>query len=190
LDQALEQVLAGTYDPEVTIKRQKKEESLEQLLANGQMEKALKVVDELIALSGKVFEYYQLKLTLMAEVGKAQAVKELYQEMFTSFADSEEDMNTLAWIACTASFKMCDLEVALKAARRAVELSGRNNPPVLDTLARVYYALGALDDAIAVQKEAIEKCADAAEKEDLEETLSYYKKAQALRETLGDGKQK
>ena len=104
--------------------------------------------------------------------------------MFEEFADSAEDLNTLSWMAVTSPFEMCDLDLAWKAATRAAELSKRENSAILDTLARVYYAAGLLDQAVKTQKEAVEKCADSEERESLKATLNYYTSAAVLRDQI------
>ena len=87
-------------------------------------------------------------------------------------------------MAVTSPFEMCNLDLAWKAATRAVELSKRENSAILDTLARVYYAAGLLDQAVKTQKEAIEKSAGGEERESLKATLGYYKSAAVLRNQI------
>ena len=159
-------------------------EELQKLLMAGDFDKALDTLDKLLAKDRQNSEYYELKIGLLAQVGKLEKAKSLYQDMFEVFADSAEDLNTLSWMAVTSPFEMCDLELAWKAAMRATELSKRENSAILDTLARVYYAAGLLDLAVKTQNEAIERSAGDEDKESLRATLDYYTSAAALRDQI------
>lgn len=183
LKDALSEVLAGTYDMETARTSQSESEDIQKLLMSGDYDNALATLDKLLAKDRRNSEYYELKIGLLAQLGKLDTARSLYKEMFEVFADSVEDLNTLAWMAATSPFEMCDLEVAWKAAIRATELSKRENSAVLDTLARVYYAAGLLDLAVKAQNEAIRKSGDEEEKS-LRTTLNYYKAAAALRDQI------
>lgn len=65
-------------------------------------------------------------------------------------------LGTIAWsiVDPSADLSRRDLALAAECAQRAVDLSGRRNPTLLETLARVHHALGALERAIDVQREA------------------------------------
>ncbi len=47
------------------------------------------------------------------------------------------------------------MDLALRAAKRASELTNESDASILDTVARVYYEAGHLDEAIAWQKKAV-----------------------------------
>ena len=89
-------------------------------------------------------------------------------------------LNALAWQACTSPLEIRDLATAREAIDKAVELLGRKEAAILNTLARVDYALGLLESAIAVQAEAVSLSQDDEEKKAFQETLAYYKNALAL----------
>jgi peroxiredoxin len=180
LKDALSDVVAGTYDMETARASQGDSEELQKLLMAGDFEKALDTLDKLLAADPKNSEYYELKIGLLAQLGKLREARGLYQDMFKVFADSAEDLNTLSWMSATSPFEMCDLDIAWRAAMRATELSKRENSAILDTLARVYYAAGLLDLAVKTQKEAIEKNASDEDKESMRSTLEYYTSAASL----------
>jgi hypothetical protein len=62
-------------------------------------------------------------------------------------------------------------------AERAVELTRRSDPSILDTLARVHFEKGRIDQAIELQTEAVER-APADMKGMLQRTLERYREAQ------------
>lgn len=67
--------------------------------------------------------------------------------------DSAGGLNEVAWkIVDDANVKNRDFDVALKAAKRATELSEQKNYAILDTLARVYYEKGDVKSALKWQR--------------------------------------
>lgn len=81
-------------------------------------------------------------------------------------------LNQISWmIAAEVKGEERDLAVALKAASRAAELTEEKNGSVLDTLARVYYEQGNLQEAIEWQKKA---AAASPDMKPIAETLKKY----------------
>lgn len=74
--------------------------------------------------------------------------------------DDPAPLNRLAFdIVAEDGIRTCDFGLALEAAKRAVELEKGEKAQALDTLARVHFERGEVDDAIRVQKQAVEKSA-------------------------------
>jgi tetratricopeptide (TPR) repeat protein len=69
-----------------------------------------------------------------------------------------------------------DLQLARKAAERAVELDGGRDAHSLDTLARVHFRLGNVDRAQELQRRAVE-LADESWKSGFEKVLRDYEAA-------------
>jgi len=70
--------------------------------------------------------------------------------------DSVNALNNLAWALVTADkVSVEDANRAIKYAERACELTGYENPALLDTLAGVYAAAGRFDDAVKTAEQAI-----------------------------------
>lgn len=188
LDEVLEDVLAGTFDP-TKYSREMDENTadlkkLQEMLIEGQLDQALAFVDEKLSAADADTRLYHLKLGLLAQLDRPADVKATYKDMVKRFWDDAEQLNALAWMACTSPPALCDLNTAWEAANRAVALSKREDPAILDTLARVYYCAGRLSEAVAIQTEALERATDENEIKDLKATLSFYKDAQALSEIM------
>jgi tetratricopeptide (TPR) repeat protein len=66
-----------------------------------------------------------------------------------------------------------DLQQALRAAERAVELDGGRDANSLDTLARVHFRLGQYEQAISRQRQAIEQAPEG-QREAYESVLKEY----------------
>lgn len=84
-------------------------------------------------------------------------------------------LNQLAWqMVLLTKVEGIDLELAERLARRGVELcEDAQKSAVLDTLARVLYRQGKKDEAIATQKDAIERASET-QRPSLQKTLEAY----------------
>ncbi|MBP7830101.1 MAG: TlpA family protein disulfide reductase [Kiritimatiellae bacterium] len=185
LEETVDQLLEGSFNMEAAQSLQKIEEELQELVMSGEYEKAAAKAEELIEQGHARMEYFQMWLGLLAQTGDTARFPDIYRRMQAAFENDADALNTLAWIACTSPFSMCDLGIAHQAATRAVALSERKIASHLDTLARVHYAAGMLDEAVNIQREAIQTAgSDKEERTDLEEVLAYYLAAIEVREAM------
>jgi hypothetical protein len=85
-------------------------------------------------------------------------------------------LNTIAWsyVDPMDPVEKPDLDVALAASLRAVELTEERNAAHLDTLARVYWMRGEREKARATQEKALSKAQDAALTRDIQSRLDEY----------------
>lgn len=85
-------------------------------------------------------------------------------------------LNALAWpiVDPDAKVESRDLELALRAAQAAVELTGSKDAAILDTLARVYFWKGDMKRAIELQTQALDVAKEGM-RADLQKTLDEYK---------------
>jgi tetratricopeptide (TPR) repeat protein len=95
--------------------------------------------------------------------------------------DDATTLNELAWtIVDTAGLEKRDLDVAMKAATKANDLSHGKDAAILDTLARVYFEKGQIDKAIEIETHAVDN-ATGQMKPELEKVLEKYKKARTAK---------
>ena len=85
-------------------------------------------------------------------------------------------------LATHEDIRQRDLAQAYRLSREAVELSGGKNPAILDTLARVYFELGMLEESIETEQKALALATEDSMKADLGATLDYFKSARAARQ--------
>jgi protein O-mannosyl-transferase len=86
----------------------------------------------------------------------AQAISE-YEESLRLAPDSVEALNDLAWLRATSpKVSLRNGPEAIRLARRADDLSGRQRADVLDTLAAAYAEAGRFAEAVATARTAIE----------------------------------
>ena len=81
-----------------------------------------------------------------------------FQQAVRVKPDMTDALNDLAWALATQSdSKLRNGPQAVEFATRAAELTHRNAPNVLDTLAAAYAEAGRFDDAVATLREAVQK---------------------------------
>jgi alkyl hydroperoxide reductase subunit AhpC len=92
--------------------------------------------------------------------------------------DSSKMLNGLAWITVDdKDVKSRDLKFAMKAAKRACEVTDYEDAAVLDTLARVYYEKGDFQQAIKWQRDAVKQAGGPMADQLREVLISYEKEA-------------
>ncbi|NOZ19466.1 MAG: TlpA family protein disulfide reductase [Planctomycetes bacterium] len=186
LDEALEGIVAGTFDMATAKKITAKKDELQKALQSRDIEKILTVVDELIKLEPTVYQHYDLKLKILNYKKDTTGIVKTRKEAAQAFlkAKAQGALNNLAWaVATDDDLSRRDLDLALTCAQKAVDLTERKSSADLDTLARVYYAIGLLDKAISTQQEAIAAAAEG-QKGDLQNNLKFYESVKALRAKL------
>jgi thiol-disulfide isomerase/thioredoxin len=114
---------------------------------------------------------------LLGKEDYAQAY-ELASRISEAHAENAMLQNDLAWqIATAEGIKERNLNVAETIARRANAAAKGQDPNVLDTLARVLFMQGKKEDALSLQRKAVEM-ADASNKAQLQKTLDDYQKGE------------
>lgn len=138
-------------------------------------EAAIGALDNIIALGPQYQGYRVQKFMILAQ--QLDAYDRAYafaDETVTESWDNAAMLNQLAWfIVDEPGLERRDLDLAMKAARRANELTGGTEGAILDTVARVYYEKGDLDTAIVYQRKAV-KHAEGPMLDDLQNTLEKY----------------
>ena len=155
MDEVLEQVVAGQFDYASYAKKKAAEEE----------EKA-----RLVKLYGQYFAAARTGSDEAAEIG-AQLV---------DGSDHTGMLNALAWnILTEVPEANRDLELAHKAAAKAVKLTEEKEPAVLDTCALALYELGKkyVGQAVTYQKKAVNLADDGQMKQGMQKTLERYEAA-------------
>ena len=116
----------------------------------------------------------QMKMRILQLAGRTEELQQLQTEMVDTLWEDALQLNAIAWNIATGE-EPRDLQVALRAAQRANELTEASNGAILDTLARVHYELGDLETAISLQKQALEANPEMAQ---IKDTLQDYEAEQ------------
>ncbi|MCY3020151.1 MAG: redoxin domain-containing protein [Planctomycetota bacterium] len=184
LDRILDELVAGTFDPKKQAELEAKREGIMRRFAEadkaGDVDKILALGEEFVALDPKAapnMKFMKFKILLMKKREYAAAYAIAAELADKEFKDNVGALNDMAWtILDGQGIEKRDLDLALKAAVRADELTKHENAPILDTLARAYFEKGQTDKAIETQTLAVEKAAGNQELKDaLAKTLAKYK---------------
>ena len=203
MEEPLKQILADKWDREAFLKQQEEKAKLDQTLQqgmrklrsklqSGDMDGAIEVADALIKenkdnAAGVQFKGIRVQL-LMQKGGAAAA--EAFVEFATENQDDPQLLNEMAWTVVEmkqANAEQADAEIlnaAIKTAKMALK-NNSNDAMILDTLGHLLYYNGDLDEAIKVQRLAVENAGEA--KADIEPLL---KKMLAEKEAAEEAKKK
>ncbi len=162
MDEPLAKITAGDWDRQAAIAQFEKQRKLKQLsrelsakLRAQEWDDALGMLDQLEEESGKSPQLTGMRLSVLQRAGRTEEASKLQAEMVEQAWDSPQILNQIAWGIAKSEGER-DLDLALKAAQRASELREDKDAETLDTLARVHYEMGQLDEAIEWQKKAVE----------------------------------
>ncbi|MGP1345283.1 MAG: redoxin family protein [Phycisphaerales bacterium] len=191
MDGALEKIVAGTYDIAAEKAKMAKIAELQPQLGQAyqaqEWERLFSLIDQMIALDPDQFSRMNMDkyLLLITQVGDTNRAKQVGREIMDGpLGKKHESMNQFAWYIVNPDNGMTkeqrDLDLAMQAAQRAVDMTKGENSDVLDTMARVHFWKGDLDKAIEFQTKAIE-LADERMKPYLQEALDEYKEAAETR---------
>ena len=183
IDQPLKQIVARTWDRQEFLAERKEkaglmerltklQSKLNQAAQNLDWDQALEVLDELEADMPESPRLTQIRLSLLLEAGRSDDALVIVRDLRKTYDKMAQPLNALAWsLASKEDLPDPILRETLVLAQRACELTGFANADALDTLARIHFTLGELDQAIAWQKQAVEL---EPEKDNLRSTLEEY----------------
>jgi len=149
LDQVLEQVVEGRFDPKRAVR------------------------------SAGAVQLAQRYLTAASTGQTGPELEKLGRQVVEDSADNPALLNQFAWAILTNKrVTSRDLPLALAAAQRAYESAEGKDPGIADTCARALFDNGKVAEAIKMQQKAIDLCKDDRLKEDLRATLKRYEGAE------------
>jgi thiol-disulfide isomerase/thioredoxin len=187
IDEPLAKITEGQWDRQVAMAARAKEQEMEaaMMAANTLLTKAIRgkdwdaavgVIDELSEKFPESAVRFQFtKYQILSQADRSDEAAKVAATIIDKGSDNPALLNQMAWVIA-AEKKPGSLDDAMKAATRAVELTEEKDPSVLDTLARVYFEQGKVDEAIEWQKKAI---AIEGSPEELKESLKKYEEAKS-----------
>jgi thiol-disulfide isomerase/thioredoxin len=189
LDEVVEAVLGGKFDPaKEEARREEREKKMAEqrkliqgVISDAQDEKWDDALSKLAAIREKTSgdeatQLDMLKLSLLMGKKDAPAAQAHISVLAKSAGDQPELLNELAWMLVTSEvFAKPDLDLADRIATQANDAAKGGVAGVLDTLARVKFMKGDKDKAIELQTDAVAKAEDDDEKAELGKTLQSYK---------------
>jgi thiol-disulfide isomerase/thioredoxin len=142
----------------------------------GDHETVLEIIDGLLEDQPDNMNLKQQKFTLMlVQMDQPKQAYAYADEVITEHWDDAMLLNSIAWfIVDDPQVKTRNFEIAMRAAKRASELTDHENAAVLDTVARVYFEQGDLDAAIKWQRKAVKHAEGTPMEADLRKALEKY----------------
>lgn len=199
LDKPLGEIVGGTYDLKAAAEKSRKDAET----------RAARAKDEAArAAAGKVISSYQAKdwagvlaaYDAVPDKIKPRVAPFRFEALLMGTKDTDkayafgkeivdgpvakdsEGLNQVAWAIVNPENKVekKDLDLAMKAATKADELTGGKKAAIIDTVARVYFCKGDVAKAIELEKKAIASIVPSDQpgtKEELEKALKEYEAA-------------
>jgi tetratricopeptide (TPR) repeat protein len=166
--QFVESVVKGTHDLAALGAWQVKASRAPQTLRSLQSAYAAQKWADVLDLAGELIEvdpisnggHAQLRMLAQVKVGAPEkAIAWGAAWIDGPGKESSEGLNAVAWALVDPQnpFPNTDLDLALKAAQRSVELTKSENGAILDTLARVYFLKGDAAKAVEIERLALTK---------------------------------
>ncbi len=182
----LDEVVDGSWDINVyKIRKERIKEVEAKLQAAAQAQDAAKMVeglDELMVVDPARSDAAAVKkfeLLLFALHNYVDGYKWAAQLVDVMFRERPDMLNAIAWaIVDGKGIEKRDLDLALRAAIRAEDLTNGTNMEVLDTLARVHFEKGNIGQAVTTQEQALKLAVDPKRKGESQARLDKYKAAQ------------
>lgn len=188
IDQPLQMVVDGSWDVQQARKTflaeresasvmQEFGPKIQAALQEGDFKTGVALIEELIKKFPENGEFKQVRFQLLLRGEMFDEANKAAKSLMDEAKDDPLQLNQLAWILATGvPGPGPDLDLALSAAKRAEELTESKNASILDTLARVLFEKGLLEEAVATGKRAVE-LADPREKPQFEEALKEFEAA-------------
>lgn len=137
---------------------------------------ATDVAEPASAAASPVDDYF----AALAEPGGRERARELAEAILRDHADDALTLDSLAWgILTDDALPHRDVALAVRAARRAHELTGGDDAEVLETLARALVTAGDRAEGLALHRRAIELSDDPSTRLVLREILAEYERPPA-----------
>ena len=185
MDKVLGKVIDGTFDAKAEAERKAKEQEQQQKLntamRGGNFDEAFAMMDEAVKADPSLAPRYAMikfQTLLMRKKDEAAAYAHGAKIVDNEIKGEAQMLNGMAWMIVDGpGIKDRDLDLALKAAGKANELTGNKDAQILDTLAKVHFLKGDAAKAVEIQELAIKSNTEKEMEADLKKALDEYQAA-------------
>lgn len=182
MDSVLAAVVDDTYDRDAAIAEFAQRQALQSLMRDispllqqakqsGDFSTVHKALDDAIDNGMSTEAVQTLRINIADFAQDHEMVNDLISKMYKDFWEDGQQLNEFAWKLVSRPEGSQDLELAMEIGMRANELTEGQDASTLDTVARIFYASGNLQEAIAWQTKAVESNSHPS----LARTLAQYK---------------
>jgi tetratricopeptide (TPR) repeat protein len=140
-------------------------------LVSGRFDLALaKKTDQAVKLQEEYFR-------LVSAPGTNPRAAELGRQIVDGFAKTPGALDQFAWrLLVDRNIQARDLELALRAAKTAYDLTKGTDPSVLDTYARAMFETGKREEAVKLEQAALAACKDERMRIEFQAALNRYQR--------------
>ena len=164
IDEPLKEIAGRTWNREAgKIARREKNKQAKQLqqfksaYRNNDWEQALSLLAELEEEMPNPLMALSYRLSIFNQMGRTEKAISVFEELTEKVGDNARMLNRLAWSAADdEASEPALLRRVLIGAERAAVLTGYADGDILDTFARIHFALNDLEQAILWQSRAVE----------------------------------
>jgi thiol-disulfide isomerase/thioredoxin len=181
LEAVVDEVVAGTFDAKAFAEKGEKVKKVQADLSKAMraqdFDKVLPLLDEMAKLepaSASQMATTKFMILAKAKTDLKAAYAEAEKDMAGPLKDDAEALNQISWtILDDEEITERNIDLAMRMAVRAVEVSKEERADIIDTLARAHFEKGDIAKAIEWQKKAVAKAPEEM-KSDLQDTLKKY----------------
>lgn len=156
IDDPLAEVVEGTFDVERAANTFRAEHLMRAAIDRGDMDTALELLSELTKDQPDNLQFQLVELQLLSQLDRKVEYSEAAARVVEHHPDNFNLLNGLAWeIAAIQKGDGRDLDLAMRIAMMASEGTDHSNPSILDTVARVFYEQGDINQAVEWQERAV-----------------------------------
>lgn len=189
IDQPLSDIVEGNWDLEKakTIAKEAAEYSkalsqvgpaIDEAISEGNHEKAVSLVEGLIKKFPSNADLPMIRFKCLIGGNLSEEANKSAKALIEDANDDAQQLDQIAWIMATGSEEPgIDLELAVSAAQRAVELTEEKDFSPIETLARVQFQKGNVEEAIELQKKTLQLASDPRQQRQLAAGLAKYEAA-------------
>ena len=189
IDEPLKQIVEGNWDSEkakVTANEAKEvREALnkvgpkvDEAVSSGDFETAVKLVDGLIERFPTNKDLPMIRFQCLIGGGMSEQANTTAKTLIENAQGDARLLDQLAWMMVTGpEAPGVDLELALSAAQKAVELTEEKDVSAIETMARVQFRKGNVEDAVSLQKKTLELATNPRQVQQLTAGLKKYEEA-------------
>lgn len=177
MDEPLEQIVKDTWDRDAYLRTEKMKQQIHRSMRAGEVDTALRQIDEVLTTDEHNAELLNMKFYILSGEGRYDEAYTAADAYITARWEDPSALNAISWyILDDASMKERNTKIAMRAAKRASELTEHKDAAILDTYARAFYEQGDLQEAITWQRKAVKAAEHPGMKRDLETALLKYEK--------------
>ena len=153
--------------------RKAAERKINEAVNENDFKTAIAEIDKLLKSSPEELNLSIIKMDLLRKAKMTDELDALQAQLVKERWDEPKFLEMIAWGIADEN-TATDLDLAMKAARHASELTKDSDPSILDTVARVFYAQENLQEAVNWQKKAVTATGNNGAGTDLGKTLQKY----------------